>query len=86
MANPSPQDFTEIPSVGPKIAQYLWDLGYQDVEELKGQDPEEMYGRFCRMQGRPVDRCLLYVFRCAVYYASVEQHDPDLLQWWNWKD
>lgn len=33
-----------------------------------------------------MDRCMLYVFRCAVYYASSEQHDPELLKWWNWKD
>ncbi|NIV18422.1 MAG: pathogenicity locus, partial [Woeseiaceae bacterium] len=28
----------------------------------------------------------LYVFRCAVYYASEEDHDPELLKWWNWTD
>jgi hypothetical protein len=33
-----------------------------------------------------VDRCLLYVFRCAVYFASHKKHDPKLLLWWNWKD
>lgn len=33
-------------------------------------------------QSVQVDRCMLYVFRCAVYY----EHDPELLKWWNWKD
>jgi len=33
-----------------------------------------------------VDRCMLYVLRCAVYYASTLDPDPRLLQWWNWKD
>jgi hypothetical protein len=33
-----------------------------------------------------VDRCVLYVFRCAVYFASEAEHDPELLKWWNWKD
>jgi hypothetical protein len=28
----------------------------------------------------------LYVFRCAVYYATNKSHDVELLQWWNWKD
>ncbi|HCF85169.1 MAG TPA: hypothetical protein DEV72_08210, partial [Ktedonobacter sp.] len=28
----------------------------------------------------------LYVFRCAVYYAPNEQHEPQLLKWWHWKD
>ncbi len=26
------------------------------------------------------------MFRCAVYFASSEKHDPELLKWWNWKD
>jgi hypothetical protein len=33
-----------------------------------------------------VDRCMLYVFRCAVYYATNKKHDPKLLKWWNWKE
>ena len=28
---------------------------------------------------------MLYVFRCALYYASNDIHDPELLKWWNWK-
>ncbi|NQU25233.1 MAG: pathogenicity locus, partial [Candidatus Nealsonbacteria bacterium] len=28
----------------------------------------------------------LYVFRCAVYFASNATHDAELLKWWNWKD
>ncbi len=83
--DPSPLVFEQIPGIGPRIASYLWRLGYRDVRELCGQDPERMFERFCRMEGTHIDRCLLYVFRCAVYYASVDEHDPDLLQWWNWK-
>jgi hypothetical protein len=30
--------------------------------------------------------CVLYVFRCAVYYTSHEHHEPELLKWWSWKD
>ena len=75
-----------IPGVGKSIAEDLWDLGLRSVQDLKGQDPEELYVRLCAMQGAQIDRCMLYVFRCAVYYASHEQHDPELLKWWNWKD
>ena len=75
-----------IPGVGKSIALDLWNQGYRSVEELKGQDPEEMYVRQCELQGIQVDHCLLYTFRCAVYYASNEHHDPELLKWWNWKD
>src|SRR5205085_11043466 len=73
-----------IPGIGKSIALDLWNLGYRSVEELKGQDPEEMYVRQCELQGTQVDRCLLHTFRCAVYYASNERYDPELLKWWNW--
>jgi hypothetical protein len=75
-----------IPGVGKAVALDLWNLGYRSAADLQGQDPEEMYVQLCTQQGTQVDRCMLYTFRCAVYYASHEQHDPELLKWWNWKD
>lgn len=80
------REFRRIPGVGKSIAQDLWNLGYRSVDELNGQNPEAMYRRLCEHQGIHVDRCMLYVFRCAVYFASNESHDPELLKWWNWKD
>jgi hypothetical protein len=29
---------------------------------------------------------MLYVLRCAVYYASTDDPNPERLKWWNWKD
>jgi len=75
-----------IPGVGPRLAQALVDLGFSEVAELKGQDPEKMYQDLCALRGVGIDPCVLYVFRCAVYYAGHMVHDPDLLKWWNWKD
>ncbi|MEJ2052157.1 MAG: helix-hairpin-helix domain-containing protein, partial [Calditrichota bacterium] len=40
----------------------------------------------CFQSGYKVDRCMLYVFRTAVYYVSNTGHDPEKLKWWNWKD
>jgi hypothetical protein len=80
------REFKRIPGVGDKVAQDLWNLGYRSVQELRDQNPEEMYQRLCESQGTHVDRCMLYVFRCAVYFASNAEHDPQLLKWWNWKD
>ncbi len=80
------KEFQCIPGVGKSISMDLWNMGFRAVQELQNQDPEEMYVKFCVQQGMHVDRCLLYVFRCAVYYASNAQHDPELLKWWNWKD
>jgi hypothetical protein len=75
-----------IPGVGKKIADDLWNLGIRGVSELKNRDPENLYRQLCDFQGMHVDRCMLYVFRCAVYFASNDEHDPELLKWWNWKD
>ena len=74
-----------IPGVGPIIAQDLADLGYHEVADLSGVDPEEMYRELCELRGTQVDRCVLYVFRCAVYFASNTTHSAAKLKWWNWK-
>ena len=75
-----------IPGVGPSIARDRLDLGYSSVSDLKSADPESMYQNLCGLRGQQVDRCVLYVFRCAVYFASSKTPDPELLKWWNWKD
>lgn len=75
-----------IPGIGPSMAQDLRDLGVFKVSDLVGMDPELMYKRLCLMHHMHIDRCVMYVFRCAVYYASENNHDPELLKWWNWKD
>lgn len=80
------KQFRTIPGVGESIAEDLWELGYRGVLELRGQNPEVMYNKFCDIKGRPIDRCLLYVFRCAVYFSEEENPDPELLKWWNWTD
>lgn len=80
------KDFKCIPGVGKAMARDFYDLGYRSVEELKGQDPESMYLALCGLRGTHIDRCVLYVFRCAAYFASHDVHEPELLKWWNWKD
>lgn len=79
-------DLETIPGVGKSIAEDLRQLGYVSVADLKNRDPEMMYARSCAFAGMRIDPCLLYVYRCAVYFASNENPDPKLLKWWNWKD
>lgn len=33
-----------------------------------------------------LDRCVLDVFCCAIYYAEHNKHDPKKPKWWHWKD
>ena len=78
--------FQTIPGIGNSLSQDLVDLGYRKVNELKGEDPETMYKNLIALRGHHIDRCVLYVFRCAVYYASNSVHEPELLKWWKWKN
>jgi hypothetical protein len=80
------KEFQTIPGIGNSLSQDLVDLGYRKVNDLKDADPEEMYQNLMAVRGHHIDRCVLYVFRCAVYYASNSIHEPELLKWWNWKD
>ena len=78
-------ELEEIPSVGPSIAQDLIDMGITRVAQLKGKSPEALYKQLADLTGVYQDPCVLYTFRCAVYYASNSKHDPEKLKWWNWK-
>ncbi len=80
------RELQRIPGVGPSIAADLVGLRIRTVADLKGKDPERLYAQHCAQRGQVVDRCLLYVFRCAVYFAENSRHDPALLKWWAWKD
>ena len=79
-------DLESAPGVGPSIARDLRDIGIHQLQDLRGADPETMYDNLCVLRGSHIDRCVLYVFRCAVYFADNSTHDPELLKWWNWKD
>ncbi len=82
------KDLTTIPGVGKSIANDLWNIGIQKVADLKGRDPDVLYDLSNRFEGTRQDRCLLYVFRCAVYFAETpaEEQEREKLKWWNWKD
>ena len=73
-----------LPGIGPSMAADLRDLGFRKPADLRGQDPEKMYVDLCDLRYQTVDRCVLYVFRCAVYAATNEAPDPELLKWWSW--
>jgi len=76
---------TVVPGVGKSIAKDLERIGIRSVDNLKDKDPEKLYQLSNKHVGKTQDRCLLYVFRCAVYFAEGGR-DPEKLKWWNWKD
>lgn len=81
-------EFREIPGVGPDMEAHLMSLGLTNLAELARENPDELYTRDCLQFGQPLDLCILYVFRCAVYYARTPagRRAPEKLNWWYWKD
>ncbi len=79
-------DLQRIPGVGANIERHMNHIGIRCVEDLVGRDPEELYHLDCLKKGFQEDRCALYVYRCAVYFAEHEQHEPEKLKWWYWKN
>jgi hypothetical protein len=80
------KELQQIPGVGISIATDLLNIGITKIDDLKGKDPEWLYHQSNKYAGVIQDRCLLYVFRCAVYYATETSHNKEKLKWWNWKD
>jgi hypothetical protein len=80
------KELMQIPGVGKSIANDLINIGITRVSQLKNKNPEKIYKKSNDYAGVVQDRCLLYVFRCAVYYASNNKYDAEKLKWWNWKD
>ena len=76
-----------IPGVGKSIALDLVKIGIKKVDDLRGRVPDDLYHQSNLIAGMVQDRCLVYVFRCAVYFAETppEEREPEKLKWWNWK-
>lgn len=82
------KELRQIPGVGISIANDLWNINIRSISALKGKDPQKLYDSSNKFAGVVQDRCLLYVFRCAVYYAETApaERTPEKLKWWNWKN
>ncbi|RPJ64255.1 MAG: pathogenicity locus [Dehalococcoidia bacterium] len=81
----SEESLLSIPGVGKSIACDLRNIGILSVSDLKGKCPDTLYEMSNKHAGTIQDRCLLYVFRSAVYFAEGGRERVKL-NWWNWKD
>lgn len=79
-------ELTTIPNIGKRTKEAMMNIGITCVEDLKGKDPEALYIKDCLTKGFQEDRCALYVFRMAVYYAEHTEWEDEKLKWWYWKD
>ena len=70
-------ELLSIPGVGRKTVEDFELLGIRSLDDLRRQDPEILYQKICEEKGYRLDPCVLYVFRCAVYFAVEKSHDPE---------
>ncbi|MCE3258894.1 MAG: hypothetical protein K0S12_535 [Bacteroidetes bacterium] len=80
------KEFQRIPSIGKACSLDLWNIGLRSIAELKGKNPAVLYDKLNTVTRQTHDICMLYTFRCAVYFASETHHDQKKLNWWYWKD
>jgi Pathogenicity locus len=73
-------DLTDIPNVGPAVARRLRQLGIASLDDLRGQDGNELYDRLCELDGTRHDPCLLDTFVAVVDYADGDPPRP----WWEY--
>ncbi|MEI3579851.1 MAG: helix-hairpin-helix domain-containing protein [Acutalibacteraceae bacterium] len=71
-----------MPGIGPNIEVDLEAIRIISLPYFPGRNPEERYRLDCLHKGYEEDRCQLYVYRLAVYYAATPDPHPDRLRWW----
>lgn len=71
-----------IPSIGKECSLDLWNIGIRKISDLDGENPDKLYKKLNEVSGATHDICMLYIFRCAVYYASEKFHEKLKLNWW----
>jgi Pathogenicity locus len=80
------KELRTIPGIGKACSYDLWNIGIRQVSDLKNKNPMQLYQKLNAVTGVTHDPCMLYTFRCAVYYASAKDPTPEKLKWWYWKD
>ncbi|MBW4891856.1 helix-hairpin-helix domain-containing protein [Mucilaginibacter sp. HMF5004] len=73
-------EFQQVPSVGPKFAQDLIDMGYYHLAQLKDKDGAQLLDEHERFIGAWTDPCVEDQFRLVVHYAN---NPGSKKQWWN---
>lgn len=79
-------DLRRVPGIGKKKEEMLTELGYDSLSKLKDANAEDLYMQASIMQNTPLDKCVLYAFRCAVAYANDPAPDQSKYRWWYFTD
>ncbi len=69
---------TDLPNIGKTMAHDLMQIGISRPEQLTGEDPYDLYVRFCRAFGERQDPCALDVLMSVVDFMN--GGEPQV--WW----
>jgi hypothetical protein len=61
---------TDLPNIGKTVSADLEKIGINKPEQLKGQDPYDLYVRFCKFFGEKQDPCTLDVLMSIIDFMN----------------
>lgn len=71
---------TDLPNIGPAMAEDLRRIGIRSPGDLVGKDPLLLYRKLCRRRGGRQDPCVLDVFMAIVRFMAGEPPKA----WWEY--
>lgn len=74
------QKFTDIPNIGPRMADDFRQLGLRAPADLAGKDAYALYQKMCRISGVRQDPCVLDTYMAAVDFMNGAK--PKM--WWTY--
>ena len=81
---PKVRQLKDLAGIGPRMLEVFQDLGIASVDELRHQNPQQLYDRLSTLKGVRMDPCVLDTFTCAVAQAKDPQLPTDQRNWWYW--
>jgi hypothetical protein len=75
--------FQSIPSIGPKMAERVIELGFYSLGEIKDEEGAELTNQLEKHFGFWEDPCVEDSIRCILHYANHPDSDKS---WWDFTD
>lgn len=73
---------TDLPNIGPSLANDLQQIGIETPEQLIGKDAFELYEMLCEKTGAKHDLCVLDVFMSITDFMN----GGEAKVWWDYTD
>ncbi len=71
---------TDLPNIGKTVAADLARIGITSPDQLRGEDPYDLYVRFCKAYGEKQDPCMLDVLMSITEFMD----GKEARVWWDY--